>query len=847
MAMAVLRRGLWWVPVLAVMGAAALMSGGPARSAEEGEGLTEAQKVRFFEKEVKPILESSCFKCHGGEAKIKGGLRLTSRAGVLKGGETSPAISLEQPANSLLLKAINYKDEDLQMPPKEQLAPAKIAILTRWIEMGAPWTPGGPEVVATEPPKRMSPPVNAETMKFWSYQPIRRPAVPQVKDKAWVQTPIDAFILQKLEADELTHAGPASKTALLRRAYYDLTGLAPAPQDVAAFLADHSAQAFERVIDRLLASPQYGEKWGRHWLDVVRFAETNSFERDGAKPNAWKYRDYVIDSFNKDKPFDQFVREQIAGDELEHSTAETITATGFYRLGAWDDEPSDRVQARYDELDDIVTTVGQGFLGMTMNCCRCHDHKIDPIPQKDYYSLLAFFHNITSYETNGPKILTDIVPDDQKKAFELEIQSIAARKNDLHKSIDTFEKPVLAAMTATARAEFGKSKRRQVALEAKILAATNADELRHYKDLKKQLKELEDRKPSAFPQALSVKENSPNYLPTFILKRGNAGSPGDAVLPAFPQVLNPPKVTMPPPPKPGQKTSGLRRQLADWLTGDQNPLVARVIANRLWQHHFGRGIVRSPNDFGFGGDKPTHPELLDYLATELVANGWHMKAMHKLIMMSSAYQMSSAANEPAIAKDPQNDLFWRFDMRRLTAEEIRDSILEITGKLNLKMGGPSIYPTIPAAILAGQSVPGAGWGKSSPQEAARRSVYIHVKRSLAVPVLSAFDAADTDFSCPARFTTTQSTQALMMMNGDTMNEEAKSFAQRLKKEAGPATESQVRLALRLALSREPEADEIERGVTFMQKLKGKYNLTDEVALNQFALLVLNLNEFVYLD
>jgi hypothetical protein len=846
MVMTVARRRIFWFGLLLAAGVSALMAVAPARSAEKV-GLSDDEKVKFFEKEVKPILEASCFKCHGGEAKIKGGLRLTSRAGVLKGGETSPAVSLEHPEKSLLLTAINYKDEDLEMPPKEKLSAEKIAVLTKWVEMGAPFTPGGPEVVSAEPVKRMSPPVNAETMKFWSYQPIKRPAVPVVREANWVRTPVDAFILQRLEASGMRHAEPAPRTALLRRAYYDLTGLAPKPEEVAAFLADESPEAFEKVVDRLLASPQYGEKWGRHWLDVVRYAETNSFERDSAKPNAWKYRDYVIDSFNKDKPFDQFVREQLAGDEMPHPTAETIIATGFYRLGAWDDEPADRAQARFDELDDIVTTVGQGFLGMTLNCCRCHDHKIDPIPQKDYYSMVAFFHNTTSYETNGPKILTDIVPDDQKKAYELEVQSIAARKGDLHQRIDAFEKPVLKAMTPTARAEFEKSKKRQVLLEGKILAATNADELRHYKDLKKQLKELEDRKPGAFPQALSIKENSPNYLKTYVLKRGNASSPGEEVFPAFPQVLNPPKVKMPGPPKPGQKTSGLRTQLADWLTSEKNPLVARVIANRLWQHHFGRGIVRSPNDFGFGGDKPTHPELLDYLATELVAKGWHMKAIHKLIMMSNAYQMSSAPNEENLAKDPQNDLFWRFDMRRLTAEEIRDSILEVTGKLNLKMGGPSIYPTIPAVILAGQSVPGQGWGKSSPEEASRRSVYIHVKRSLVVPILSAFDAADTDFSCPARFQTTQSTQALMMMNGDTMNEEARSYAQRLKKEAGDDRAAEVRLGLKLALSREPAADEVERGVQFMAKLKEKYKLSDEAALNQFALLVLNLNEFVFLD
>ncbi|HEY7119978.1 MAG TPA: DUF1553 domain-containing protein [Tepidisphaeraceae bacterium] len=820
----------------------------PLRAAEPG--ATDADKVRFFEKDVKPLLESSCFKCHGGEKKIKGGLNLTQRERLLRGGDTGPAVDLKDPAKSLLLKAISYKDEDLQMPPKEQLAPAKVALLTKWVEMGAPYSPsaasGTVTSAAPSPAAHIPPKVTPEAMKFWSFQPIHRPQVPEVKEASWVKNPIDAFILSRLEASGLPHASSASRTALLRRAYYDLTGLAPTPDEVDAFLADPSPDAYEKVVDRLLASPQYGEKWGRHWLDVVRYAETNSFERDGAKPNAWRYRDYVIDSLNKDKPYDQFVREQIAGDELDHVTPESIIATGFYRLGPWDDEPSDKAQARFDDLDDIVTTVGQGFLGLTMNCARCHDHKIDPIPQKDYYSLVAIFNNIAPYQTSGPNILTDIIPDDKKKAYEEEKQALAQRKEDLKKRIANFELPVIANLSEAERADLDHPKKRAALLEPKILAATNADELRRYKELRQQLKQLEERKPTDYPQALSVKEISPKPVETFVLRRGNASSPGEPVTPAFPEVLNPPKVVLAPP-EPGQKTTGLRRQLADWLTSPKNPLTARVIANRLWQHHFGRGIVRSPNDFGFGGDKPTHPELLDWLASELMANGWHLKAIHRLIMTSNAYRMSSAPIESALAKDPQNDLFWRFDMRRLTAEEIRDSILEVTGKLNLKMGGPSIYPTIPQVILAGQSMPGAGWGKSSPEEMCRRSVYIHVKRSLVVPMIAAFDAADTDFSCPARFTTTQSTQALMMLNSDMINDEAKSFARRIRKDAGNNPEAQVRLALRLALCRDPAEDEIARGVTFMKTLKDKHHASDDLALDQFALLVLNLNEFVYLD
>jgi hypothetical protein len=458
---------------------------------------------------------------------------------------------------------------------------------------------------------------------------------------------------------------------------------------------------------------------------------------------------------------------------------------------------------------------------------------------------MAFFSNITPY-SNGASVMQEIVPPDQMKAIEEEREALKARKEDLRKLIAHYEEPVIAKLTEDEKRQITRPRRRDAVVEPKVLAATNADDFRHYKNYKAQLKELEDDKDNGLPKALVAKEMGPKPKPAFLLKRGNAGSPGEEVQPGFPQILNPSPAVIPQP-KPGQKTSGRRRVLAEWITDAKNPLTARVMVNRIWQHHFGRGIVRSGNDFGTAGDRPTHPELLDWLASEFQAGGWRMKAMHKLIMMSSAYRMSSEAAPEALAKDPMNDHFWRFDMRRLTAEEIRDTILMVTGKLNLKMGGPGIFPTIPQAILAGQSVPGAGWGKSTPEEASRRSVYIHVKRSLVFPLVSAFDGPDTDFSCPSRFVTTQSTQALMMLNSDLINEEAKAFAQRLKKEAGADAGKQVGLALRLALSREPAADEVERGVKFMAALRSKHGATADVALEQFALMVLNLNEFVYLD
>jgi hypothetical protein len=674
----------------------------PARSAGEPTAtpvkVPDPQQVEFYDQQVKPILEHACFKCHGGESKIKGGLRLTSRTGLLKGGDTGPSFDPAAPDKSLLLKAISYTDDDLAMPPKDKLPADQIATLTKWIGMGAPYgasaVPDAHETTAA--PSHAPPKVNAQTMKFWSFQPVHRPAVPDVKDKAWPKTPIDHFILAKLESQNLKHAGPAPKVALIRRAYYDLTGLAPKPADVQAFLADKSPNAFEKVVDRLLASPQYGEKWGRHWLDVVRFAETNSFERDGIKPNAWRYRDYVIDSFNKDKPYDQFVREQIAGDELPTVTDQSVIATGIYRLGIWDDEPADKPTARMDELDDIVTTVGQGFMGLTLNCARCHDHKIDPIPAADYYGLVAIFNNITPY-SNGASVMEPILPADQKKAHEQEQLALEQRKNDVRGRISAFHKKAFDAWTPAEKEAWEKLRGgdRDDALDAKILAVTNPDDFRIYKRLKRNLADLDKDKDSSIPKALAVKETGPTPVDTFIMKRGNANTPGDRVAPHFPQVLNPPAVTLSAARKPGQKTTGLRLQLANYLTNPSNPLTARVMVNRIWQHHFGRGIVKSPNDFGFGGDRPTHPELLDYLAAEFVKGGWRIKALHKQIMLSSAYQMASTAVEESLAKDPQNDNFWRMDMRRLTAEEIRDSIPPSPASSTSRWAAPASTPPSP--------------------------------------------------------------------------------------------------------------------------------------------------------
>ncbi len=869
-----------------------------------------AAEVTFFEKEVRPILEKSCFKCHG-EGKIRGGLRLSSRAGVLKGGDSGPVVSLDKPEASRLVKAINYQG-DLEMPPTGKLPQKDIDTLTRWVKAGLPWTPG--EVPVKPGHAEKGGKVTPESRMYWAYQPLRRPAVPQGSASPptadpWVRNPIDAFILAKLRARGLAPNPPADRAALVRRAYYDLLGLPPTPEEVDAFVNDSSPDAYERLLDKLLASPHYGEKWGRHWLDLVRFAETNGYERDGPKPFAWRYRDYVIKSFNQDKPFDRFIREQIAGDELaaaigyrpsalgqktEHPQptpagpqpiADLIIATGYYRLGLWDDEPVDPKQSRYDELDDIVATTSQVFLGMTMNCARCHDHKIDPIPQRDYYQMLAFFQDIEHYsktrEVRSPFNLTDITPPEKRSSYEGELKEREARLEELARQMTVIEEEAIKKMpTEDQRAAEGLDRPQVV---QKVPMFLDEPKKAEYAKLKKEAEELK-RKPTPSQElALSVNRCLVHPPQTHVLIRGNPHAPGAKVEPAFPEVLGASPPIIPVPSKEA-RSSGRRTVLADWIASKDNPLTARVLANRLWQHHFGRGIVASANDFGKFGTPPTHPELLDWLARELVdptwtagqesqvrtpesgvkkrldpgtpdsrlqtppdSSAWTLKRMHKLIMLSNTYRMSSRANDAGLKADAPNTLFWRFQMRRLTAEEVRDSVLAVSGKLNPKMGGPGIYPPIPKEVLAGQSRPGEGWGKSPPEEASRRSVYIHIKRSLLVPILSQHDAADTDLSCPVRYTTTVPTQSLGMLNSEFATEQAAAMAQRLQKEAPGNLDAQVRRAIRLTTGRQPAAAEVERDIEFINDVRAKAQLSDAAALKQYCLMALNANEFVYLD
>ncbi len=963
--------------------------------------LSGAAKAEFFDKKVYPILKENCFKCHGARERLKGKLRLTSREGLLKGGESGVAVRLAKPEQSLLLSMISWKDEDHEMPPKEKLPEEQIALLTEWVKLGVPFNPEkeihGQRAIAEKLPTTE---VNARTKAAWAFKRPGSISPPKVDKPHWQGNGIDAFVYERLRKAGLQPSTPASRQVLIRRAYYDLTGLPPSLAEVEAFIVDSSPEAFEKVIDKLLASDRYGEKWGRHWLDLVRFAETNGYERDSRKDLIWKYRDYVIRAFNQDKPYNRFIMEQLAGDELSDRDADSITATGFYRLGIWDDEPADRELARYDYLDDIIRTVGETFLGITIGCGRCHDHKVDPVTQKDYYSMLSFFSDISPHGKGSRNHVQISDPVDRvaydravvnKQAREAELQAniapieekfiagLAKRRPELKLSAGlpkgkknawvvpdanrgrgvewefTFDKPAEnwfeiafddskwrkgrsgfgspgtpGAKVRTPwhssdiwlRRDFGletipgqmtlkihhdedaevylngkqvrtfkgylknyvevdvtgecldviQTGRNTLAIHCRqtgggqyidaglvvdesttpipvlmarhgmeILGAINVEK---YNKLRLELAKVQSTKLTLKTEyAMAVAEDARRKM--WILRRGLPAMKTAEVGPGFPDILAGPAVHVPEQYAVG-KSSGKRRVLAEWLASAKNPMASRVMANRLWQHHFGRGIVRSSNNFGFVGAQPTHPDLLNWLANELVTGGWKLKRMHKLIMMSNTYQMSSKGREVALAKDPNNDLMWRYDMRRLSAEEIRDSILNLTGQLNLKMGGPSVYTEVPKDVLATASRPDAAWGRSSEEERNRRSVYIYVKRSLREPFLNAFDWADTDNTCDVRFVTTVPTQTLTLLNSKFLNDSAASFAKRLARGADEA-KAQVRQALHLATNRMPTVEEIDDGLRLIHDLKVKAKLDDNQALQRFCLLVLNLNEFLYLD
>jgi len=674
--------------------------------------------------------------------------------------------------------------------------------------------------------------LTAADREYWAFQPVVRPAVPPITHRASrFKNPVDAFVLAKLEAKNLEMNPPATPRELVRRAYSDLLGLPPGPEEVAAFERNPTGASWEQLIERLLASPHYGERWGRHWLDLVRYAESNGYERDGTKPNAWRYRDYVIKSFNDDKPYNRFIREQLAGDEIAEELMangsaadadwrDAIVATGFYRLHVWDDEPDSTVVAEYDDLDDIMVTTGTSFLGLTIGCARCHDHKFDPISQADYYSMLSFIRSIDPYgqhKTGGGG-----------------------------RGTGKIERPLATSIELRRWEE--EKQRRVKEVEERVAQATEPDAR---KQIEAELKKAKET-PAPFDVALAIAENGPMPKATHVLARGEAHSPREEVSPAFPGVLGLPVPSLPERPTEAS-TTGRRRVLADWIASPQNPLTARVMMNRLWQRHFGVGIVPTPDDFGRTGLQPTHPVLLDYLAAEFVSGGWSLKRMHRQIMTSRAYRMSSRAdNRRALAVDESNLLLWRQNLRRADAEVIRDTMLVVSGLLNPKQGGPSVFPTLPKEVHGTQDSSGKGWADSPVDEQNRRSVYLVVKRALKIPLLECFDFANSASPVGTRPGTTTAPQALMLLNDSFVQLQAAGLADRLAREAGENSEAQVKRGFQLVLQRAPDRSEMKAAQSLLADQRRRAaaegaTQPERVALNSFCRGLLNLNEMVYVD
>ena len=631
--------------------------------------------------------------------------------------------------------------------------------------------------------------------RHWAFRARVRPQVPAFTDpadRAWVQNPVDAFILTRLEKEHLHPAPRADRQTLIRRVYFDLTGLPPTPAEIDAFVSDRSRDAYPRLIERLLASPRYGEKWGQHWLDVVRFGESDGFEYDTHRPDAWRYRDYVIRSFNNDKPFDRFVTEQLAGDEISPEEDETEIAAGFNRLAPLRKNAGNQevASSRNEVLTEMTNIVGQAFLGVTLHCARCHDHKFDPIRQSDYYRMEAYF--------------AAAEPLDRSKATAAEQAEWKAKAEPIQAQMKQM-KAKMKGSTAEQRAE-----------------------------LERKIEDLQDELPAPLPALFTVADDPAKRTDMHVLVRGNYAAKGDRV------GMRPLGVLLPDAaPEMPVDTPKPRLQLARWITSPENPLTSRVMVNRIWEYHFGRGIVGTPNDFGRMGERPTHPELLDYLASEFVESGYSIKHIQRLILLSSTFQQAStvADDKAAKEKDPEDKLLWRFNRRRLEAEEIRDAMLASAGNLNLKSGGPSVLVPIDKELVEALYKPSQWAVTRDESEHNRRSVYLMAKRNLRLPFMEVFDAPDTQVSCPRRESSTHPPQALELLNGRLANVEADVLAARLLTEIPGDRARQVERAYRLVTGRAPNAREKQLAVEFLKAQP----------LREFTLATFNLNAFLYVN
>ncbi len=760
---------------------------------------------RFFELKVRPVLAEKCWSCHGPDEQ-KGDLRLDSLNGLLQGGESGASIVVGQPATSLLIEAIRY--DSLEMPPDKKLADEEIDAITKWVELGAIW----PNQEATPMPKgKAKEKITDEDRQWWAFQPVKDYPVPSVSTfagsepfvEAWSKNPIDTFLLQAMIGRALTPAPEADKISLIRRAYFDLVGLPPPPEKIRAFVEDTSPDAYERVIDQLLESPQYGERWARHWLDLVRYADSDGYRIDHYRPFAWRYRDYVISSFNNDKPYNQFILEQIAGDEMFPGSSEATIATGFLRHWIYEYNNRDAKSQWQTILNDVTDTTGDVFLGMGFQCAKCHDHKYDPILQKDYYRLQAFFAatiprdevvateaeraayteslNVWNQATQELRDRIEEIesPVREKAAkeaigrFPLDIQEIANKPADQR---SPYEHQIYELIERQIYFEYDR-------IETKV-TGEKKDELL---SLKKKLAELELKPPKPLPKAMIVHDVGLQSPPVTIPKKGK-----NPVDPGFPSVIDDSPASIGAIPE-GIMSTGRRSTLAKWLASDSNPLTTRVIVNRVWQYHFGAGLAPNASDLGKLGGPPSHPELLDWLTHSFVKNGWSLKSLHRQIMTSAAYRQS--VSHPEFAKfrniDAMNQFYWRGNTRRLDAEQIRDALLAVSNQLDPTMGGEGVLPDIP-----------------------RRSIYTRVMRNARDPLLDAFDLPLFFSSQSYRNTTTTPIQSLLLVNSPEMVRHAKAIANKIEK-ASSSTLAKIESLWQLTYGRLPTDNELQGASEFL--------------------------------
>ena len=819
----------------------AIVLSGRAESGEEAaSSRPDARELRFFEQSVRPLLADKCYSCHG-PTKQKGGLRLDSLEAILKGGESGPALVPGKPDESLLVEAVKYAGPE--MPPTGKLPDERIAELSRWVSHGAAWPRSAGHatvdaIAAKSSPSRAEPPL-------WSLKPMANPDPPPIltpDGAAWARNPIDAFILKGLHEHGLTPAPEADRATLIRRLAFDLTGLPPTANEIEAFLADPAPDAYDRLVDRLLASPRYGERWGRHWLDLVRYAESDGFRQDAYRPRAWRYRDYVVRSFNIDKPYDRFVTEQIAGDELDPDDPELRVAVGYSRLGAYEYNQRDARGQWAEILNDVTDVTGEAFMGLSVGCARCHDHKFDPILQKDYYRLQAFF---------TPMLPRDDLSDLAGRAwrdYEIKRGAWERAAREVLAEIARLEKPYRDRAAATAMAKFqpeiqailgkpdsarsplerqvGALAYRQIAYEFDHIqgALKPADKARR-QALEATLGRFQRLKPAEPEPILTVTDVGPVSPPTVI----PGGRGRQVVEPGYLTILDPGPARVV---ASREGSTGRRPALAKWLCEPENPLTTRVIVNRAWQYHLGRGLVGTASDFGRLGETPSHPELLDWLARRFLKDGRRMKSLHRLIVTSAAYRQASIRGESetplALRIDPENRLLWKHGVTRLDAEEIRDAMLFTCGELENRMGGPSVPASQP-----------------------RRSIDTQVVRNAQDPLLDAFDAPNGNVTAARRDSTTTPTQALLLLNGSWSLQRAGVLARRIE-QAASANREVAALAYRLILGRHPEPDEQERVLRFLAHPRDGSVPTGGQAANRQALIdlchvLLNSNEFVYVD